>query len=74
MAIPQLEIGNLKFDEVGSWTEEEVIEIKKKIRNTITARALQNQISPKAVQRCKLILKNFLRTLVFKKIYFVPAN
>lgn len=58
------------FDETGIWTADEVTGLKKKIRDRITARALANQILPRADQRCKLVLENFLRALGFTKINF----
>jgi hypothetical protein len=61
------------FDEVGEWTAKEITEIKKKLVNKITTRALQNQILPKAWQRSKFIIENFLRSIRFKKIYLQPA-
>ncbi len=61
------------FDEVGKWTAKEITEIKKKIVNKITTRALQNQILPKAWQRSKFIIDNFLRSTGFKKIHLEPA-
>ncbi len=62
------------FDETGKWSPDQITDIKKRIRDKITARAIQNQILPKAYQRSKLILENFLRGVGFKKIYFLPAG
>ncbi len=57
------------FDETGNWSVQEITAIKKRMRDQITVRALQNQILNKAGQRCKIILENFLRSIGFKKIY-----
>ncbi len=61
------------FDEVGKWTSKDITQIKKRMVNKITSRALQNQILAKAWQRSKFIIENFLRSVGFKKIYFVPV-
>jgi hypothetical protein len=62
------------FVETGKWSPNQVTDIKKRISDKITARAIQNQILLKAYQRSKLILENFLRGVGFKKIYFLPAG
>lgn len=62
------------FAETGKWSPNQITDIKKRVRDKITVRAIQNQILPKAYQRSKLILENFLRGVGFKKIYFLPAG
>jgi hypothetical protein len=58
------------FDEVGKWKPAQVTQLKKRLRDKITSRALQNQILPKAYERCKVVLENFLRALGYKNIFF----
>lgn len=56
------------FDETGSWTSEEVIQIKLRMREKIIQRALAQGLLSKSAGRCKSIMENFLRNVGFKKI------
>jgi hypothetical protein len=56
------------FDETGTWTDEEVIQIKVRIREKIVRRAIEQNLLSKASERCKIIMESFLRNVGFKKI------
>ncbi len=62
------------FDEKGEWTEAEVTELKVKIKNEITQRALQQNILKQASERSKNIIETFLKSTGFKKVSVTFSN
>lgn len=62
------------FDEKGEWTEAEVTELKVKIKNEITNRALQQNILQQAGERSKNIIETFLKSTGFKKVSITFSN
>ncbi len=56
------------FDETGSWTAEEVIQIKLRMREKIIQRGLAQGLLSKSAVRCKMIMENFLINVGFKKV------
>ena len=56
------------FSESGTWNTEEVTQIKMRMRDKIVHRANAQNLLPKAAERCKMIIENFLRNLDFKTI------
>ncbi|HEV8081516.1 MAG TPA: DUF4230 domain-containing protein [Chitinophagaceae bacterium] len=56
------------FDETGSWSSEEVTQIKVRMREKIVQRAVAQNLLPKAAERCKIIMENFLRNAGAKNI------
>jgi len=59
------------FSESGNWNTEEVTQIKIRMREKIIQRANAQNLLPKAEERCKMIMENFLRNLDFKKIEII---
>ncbi|MEO8110627.1 MAG: DUF4230 domain-containing protein [Ginsengibacter sp.] len=62
------------FDEKGEWTEAEVTELKVKIKNEITKRAVQQNILQQAGDRSKNIIETFLKSTGFKKVSITFSN
>lgn len=62
------------FDEEGEWTEAEVTQLKVKIKNEITKRALQQNIMQQASARSKNIIETFLKSTGFKKVDITFTN
>lgn len=62
------------FDEEGEWTEAEVTQLKVKIKNEITKRALQQNILQQASARSKNIIETFLKSTGFKKVDITFTN
>ena len=62
------------FDEEGTWTEAEVTDLKVKIKNEITKRALQQNILTQANERSRNIIETFLKSTGFKKIAITYNN
>lgn len=56
------------FIERGSLTSEEITLVKLKVRRKLEARALQQNIIAKADARSKMILKNFMTSMGYKKL------
>ena len=59
------------FSESGNWNTEEVTQIKIRMREKIIQRANAQNLLPKAEERCKMIMENFLRNLDFKKVEII---
>jgi hypothetical protein len=59
------------FSESGEWNTEEVTQIKIRMREKILQRANAQNLLPKAAERCKMILENFLRNLDFKNVEII---
>lgn len=57
------------FVEKGNWTSEEVTQVKLKARRKMEERALQQNILEKADQKAKVILKDFLENMGYKKVF-----
>lgn len=56
------------FEEKGVWTNEEVILVKAKARRKMLARAIDQQLLPKAGDRSKIIIENFVRNMGYKHV------
>lgn len=56
------------FEEEGTWKEDAVTALKKKIKNTIEQHALQQSILQQANERCKNIIEAFLKNTGFTKV------
>lgn len=62
------------YDEKGKWSEQEVTQLKLKIRNEITQRALRENILDQANQRCVEIIRTLIANSGFKKINIELKN
>lgn len=64
------------FDEIGTWSPEEVTQIKIRIRERINRIAIEQQLLQRATQRGKIILESFIRSAGFKhhKITFTNQS
>lgn len=59
------------FDEIGTWSSDEVTQIKVRMRDKIIHRAIQQNLLSKAAERCKIIMENFLNNVGYKNIEIV---
>lgn len=57
------------FEEKGTWSDADVITVKKKAQQKMVERALQQNILIKANNRAKAIIENFLRNAGYNMVY-----
>jgi hypothetical protein len=61
------------FAETGSWTPEDVTAVKLKAREKMVARAIQQQLLPKASAKARQVVERFLRLMGFVKIHLTES-
>jgi len=56
------------FEETGTWTDAEVRALKMKLKDKLIITVLRQNILPKASDKAKLLIENFLTSVGFKKV------
>ena len=59
------------FEETGTWADEEVIQVKARLRNKLIAKALEQNILQKATDKAVLVIGQFLRATGYKKVTII---